>query len=663
MYFILRSARQPSVSKSMLNILLLEDDSIDCELIGQTLSRNDIAATIHQVGNRRDFLDYLNQRLPDIILADYVLPTFDGLAALKLAKAICPEVPFILVSGVLGEEQAIEALKQGATDYILKQRLERLGTAVKRALREHRERRERQLVTKALQQTDDLLRAIVDASPVGIVTLTRDQRVMTWNTTAETLYGWSADAVVDHPLSLTLPQQQPAFDHLFEQVLNSGMVADQEFQHLRQGGSVIDVSLSLTPLHDGDGQIYGVVMTTVDITQSKQIEAQRQNFLEQERRARAAAETANRVKDEFLAVLSHELRTPLNAIVGWIKLIQRGGLKPEILQRAFDTIERNALAQTQLIDDLLDISRFIRGQVSLNIQPVKVSKLIQATVDTLRPAAEAKLIQVNVEAAPDTGSILADPNRLQQVFWNLLSNAIKFTPTAGTVTVKASAEYGYLTIQVQDSGIGISPDFLPQVFDYFRQADSSTTRSQGGLGLGLAITRRLVELHGGTIYVDSPGPDQGTTFTVCMPIRQTPPALRVGEIAPADSLSLRGIKAVVIDDEVDAQKLLSLTLEQWGAQVKIASDTTNALALLHEFQPDIIISDIGMPHEDGFSFLQRVRACSDRTIRNTPAIALTAYARDEDRDKVFAVGYQDHITKPYEPAEIVDAVSALVERS
>ena len=663
MYFPLQSARQPSVSTSMLNILLLEDDSIDCELIGQTLSRNDIAATVHRVGNRRDFLDYLNQRLPDIILADYVLPTFDGLAALKLAKTICPEVPFILVSGVLGEEQAIEALKQGATDYILKQRLERLGPAVKRALREHRERRERQLVTKALQQTDDLLRAIVDASPVGIVTLTRDQRVMTWNTTAETLYGWSADAVVDHPLSLTLPQQQPAFDHLFEQVLNSGMVANQEFQHLRQGGSVIDVSLSLTPLHDGDGQIYGVVMTTVDITQSKQIEAQRQNFLEQERRARSAAETANRVKDEFLAVLSHELRTPLNAIVGWIKLIQRGGLKPEILQRAFDTIERNALAQTQLIDDLLDISRIIRGQVSLNIQPVKVSKLIQATVDTLRPATEAKSIQVNVEAAPDAGSILADPNRLQQVFWNLLSNAIKFTPTAGTVTVKASAEYGYLTIQVQDSGIGISPDFLPQVFDYFRQADSSTTRSQGGLGLGLAITRRLVELHGGTIYVDSPGPDQGTTFTVCMPIRQTPPALHVEEIAPEDSLSLQGIKAVVIDDEVDAQELLSLTLEQWGAQVKIASDTTNALALLHEFQPDIIISDIGMPHEDGFSFLQRVRACSDRTIRNTPAIALTAYARDEDRDKVFSVGYQDHITKPFEPAEIVDAVSALVERS
>lgn len=645
----------------MPHILLLEDDPLDRELIDSILRKNGIEGNTTQVTHQDAFLEYLKNHQPDLILSDYVLPRFDGIAALDLAQTLCPDVPFILVSGVLGEEQAIDALKRGATDYVLKQRLERLGPAVQRALREKQEQRERQMVTRALRQTDDLLSAIVDASPVGIVTLNRSGRVITWNPTAEKIYGWLAREVIDHPLPLLPEGEQAYFAECFNQVLDNNTVANLECRHLQRSGVPIDISLSLAPLHDGDDHIYGVVMTAVDITLHKQIETQRQTLLQQERHARAAAETANRVKDEFLAILSHELRTPLNAILGWIKLIQKGGLKPEILQRAFDTIERNAIAQTQLIDDLLDISRIIRGQVNLILQPVDIAALLQTTVDTLGPAATAKSIQVNLDLSPDVGYILGDMNRLQQIFWNLLSNAIKFTPEAGSVTIRGDVEQNRLNLQVQDSGIGIEPDFLPHMFDYFRQADSSTTRSQGGLGLGLAITRRLIELHGGTIQVESPGLNQGTTFTVTLPIRNPQPPARHDGDKDSQAQSLQGIKAIVVDDEVDAQALLKLVLEDGGAQVESVDNARQALQMVKTFRPDVIITDIGLPDQDGYSFVQTLRQYDDPTMRDIPAIALTAYAHHDDREHALSVGFQEHIAKPFEPSEVVDAVCALVK--
>jgi PAS domain S-box-containing protein len=644
----------------MLHILLLEDDPIDGELISKALSKSGIESRLTQVVNRQDFVKRLNGRSPDLILADYVLPTIDGLTAQQLAQAACPDVPFILVSGVLGEEQAVEALKQGATDYVLKQRLERLGPAVKRALREKQERTERQLVTKALRQTDELLQTIVDASPVGIITLNQNQQVMTWNPTAEQLYGWTAEEVIDHPIPCIPNEQLESFAFYFTQATNNFVISNKMVQHLKQDGSLIDISLSLAPLHDADKDTYGVVMIAVDITLHRQLEAQRLSLLEQERRARAAAENANRIKDDFLAVLSHELRTPLNAILGWIRLIQKGNLKPEVFRRALDTIERNAIIQNQLIKDLLDISRIIRGQVSLMMQPVNMSALIHETVDTLKPSAEAKSIQVTLELAPSLDKILADPNRLQQIFWNLLSNAIKFTPTEGTVTIRCNPVGDQLQVQVIDSGIGIAPEFLPYIFEYFRQADSSTTRSHGGLGLGLAITRRLVELHGGMIQVDSPGVNQGTTFTVKLPMRTSEAQRSFTQTNFSQDKSLEGVKALVVDDEIDAQALLNLILEQRGAEVKSAGSVQEALTVLEDFVPDVIIADIAMPHENGYSLLQTVRSSPDRQFCNVPAIALTAYAREEDRQKAFAAGFQKHITKPFESESLVNAVFTLV---
>jgi len=642
-----------------MHILILEDDPIDLELIKSTLHNGGVEGSITSVSNRQAFLDQLNTLIPDVILADYVLPAFGGDVALALKKEVCPDVPFILVSGVLGEEQAIEALKQGATDYVLKQRLGRLVPSVKRALRESRERQQRQQVARALHETDDLLKAIVDASPIGIITMTRSQRIITWNAAAEKLYGYQAKQLVDHALPIVPPAYQPSFDRCFNAVLQNQTVFNQELQHCTQTGNLIDVSISLAPLHDANDYVYGVVMTTSDITHRKQIEAQRLTLLQQESSARAAAESANRIKDEFLAVLSHELRTPLNAIVGWIHLMKKGNLKPDLYQRALDTIERNASAQTQLIEDLLDLSRIMRGQISLHIQTVNVAQLLTTTVDTLRPAATAKSIQVDLDIAPDVGGCLADLSRLQQICWNLLSNAIKFTSERGQVQVRAFTEEGYLHIEVADSGIGIAPDFLPHVFDHFRQADGSSTRSHGGLGLGLAICRRLVELHGGTISVDSPGLGQGATFTVVLPARQQPDQGLAGPPLAHDDANLQGIKAIVLDDEADARELLKVTLEQSGVKVACASDAVAAYQLLEAFRPDIIISDIGLPNEDGYSFLQTVRSLPDKQLSQLPAIALTAYARDEDRQNALDVGYEEHISKPFDPLQVVDLVREL----
>lgn len=661
MYSFVDTLKEKQPLTSVLQIILLEDDPIDCELIETTLRNGGIDGQFTQVSDRARFLESLEQTQSQLILADYVLPKFDGLEALAIVQDVCPEVPFILISGVLGEEQATEAMRQGATDYVLKQRLERLVPAVQRALRESQERQERQSLTLALQQTDTLLRTIVNESPVSIVTLSRDQRVMTWNAAAEKLYGWSADAVVDRPLPVIPDSRRSAHDFCFDQALQATTVVNHECQHRKKDGSLVDIDLSLAPLRDAEGQVYCVVMVATDITTRKQLDAQRLNLLEQESAARAAAEAANQLKDEFLAVLSHELRTPLNSIVGWVKLIQQGNLKPPVLEKAIDTIERNAIAQTQLIEDLLDLSRIMRGQVQLHLRQVNVATLVRAAVDTLRPAAEAKSIHVSLDLAANTVPILADPNRLQQVFWNLLSNAIKFTSASGEVTIQLSTVDDHLQVQVTDSGIGITPDFLPHVFDYFRQADGSSTRSQGGLGLGLAITRRLVELHGGTIEAASPGPDQGTTFTVSLPVRMTAtdsehPMTKTVQKTP----DLKGIKVMVVDDEADSRELVIVVLEQEGAQVESADGVQAALNRLETFQPDILISDIGMPAVNGYDFLQTVRSLPNQKLSQVPAIALTAYASEEERQRAIAAGYQVHITKPFDLKAMVATVYQLL---
>lgn len=409
-----------------------------------------------------------------------------------------------------------------------------------------------------------------------------------------------------------------------------------------------------------------------DISERKQQEQQRAELLANAQRAQKLAEEANRFKDEFLATLSHELRTPLTSIIGWVKML-RGDLVQEPLRsQALQTIERNADAQKQLIEDLMDVSRIITGKFRLDVRRVNLVSVIEAAIDTVRPAADAKGITIEQALDQSAGPVAGDPDRLQQVVWNLLSNAIKFSNKAGHIQVRLEPVESHVEVTVSDEGQGIDPQFLPNVFDRFRQADSSITRQKGGLGLGLAIARHLIELHGGTIQASSDGEGRGATFTIQLPVmaiqRDEDSAERMyprletarepGYLRP----DLVGVRVLVVDDEPDTRVLLKVALAQYGAEVKSAASAPEGLTLIQEFRPNVLIADIGMPEEDGYQFIKRVRALPETRGGRTPAAALTAYARLDDRMNALAQGFQVHIAKPINPDELALVVASLAER-
>ncbi|HZG39184.1 MAG TPA: ATP-binding protein [Nodosilinea sp.] len=384
----------------------------------------------------------------------------------------------------------------------------------------------------------------------------------------------------------------------------------------------------------------------------------RAQLYEAERLARTDAERANRVKDEFLAILSHELRSPLNPILGWSQLLQTHKLSDTQIQDALRTIERNAKLQTQLIDDLLDIAKILRGKLHLDNSPADLTLAIEAALETVKTAALAKSIVLNPVLA-DVGEVYGDGGRLQQIVWNLLSNAIKFTPTGGLVEVRLERVDHQAQIVVKDTGKGIHPDFLPYLFESFRQEDVSITRQHGGLGLGLAIVRHLVEAHGGTIAADSPGEGQGATFTVRLPLAKVTPKSPPTGVALPSRLDLTGVRVLTVDDDPDARELLAVMLTQYGAAVTAAASVAEALAVLETYRPDVLISDIGMPDMDGYTFIKQVRALPAEQGGRVPAIALTAYTRKADQQQALASGFQRHLSKPLEVEPLVKAVLAL----
>jgi len=389
-------------------------------------------------------------------------------------------------------------------------------------------------------------------------------------------------------------------------------------------------------------------------------------------RAYNDAQVANRLKDEFLATLSHELRTPLNAILGYSRMLQSGMLTPDKHAHALHTVERNATSLTQIVEDVLDVSRIISGKIRLNIQSVDLPAVVSDAIATVMPAADAKQIRVQTILDPRAAPISGDPDRMQQIVWNLVSNAVKFTPKHGTVQVRLERVNSHVEIVVSDTGAGIPPDFLPHIFERFRQADSGTTREHGGIGLGLAIVRHLVELHGGTIHAVSGGHEKGSTFRVRLPImivhHEEPLERRVH---PTTNLARRetqlpdlgGLSVLAVDDDADARSLVSETLESRGARVVAVESAQEALDTLQRTRPDILLADIGMAHTDGFDLIKRIRQSSDQAIREVPAAALTAYARAEDRMKVLQSGFQMHLAKPVDPAELIVAVASLAKRA
>jgi PAS domain S-box-containing protein len=403
----------------------------------------------------------------------------------------------------------------------------------------------------------------------------------------------------------------------------------------------------------------------------KQASQDREKLLDAERGARAEAERASRLKDEFLATLSHELRTPLNAILGWSQILRGNAENDPDLAEGLDVIERNTRVQTQLIEDLLDMSRIISGKIRLDVQRVELQDVVKAAVAAIRHSADAKNIHIQVVLDPLAGPVRGDPARLQQCFWNLLTNAVKFTPKGGKIQVTLERVNSHLDVCVVDNGQGIKPDFLPHLFERFRQADASTTRHHGGLGLGLSIVKHLVELHGGTVRAKSPGEGKGSTFCIELPLMvvhtddekpRVHPRGFSGIEAHLDHPSLAGITVLAVDDEPDARQLIKRVLEDCGARVLLAASSEEAIALLRENRPHLIISDIGMPQEDGYAFIRKVRALSDEKGGNIPAAALTAFARAEDRTRALRAGFQTHVAKPVEPTELTAVVASLTSR-
>ncbi len=958
------------VTELAVEVLHLEDSDLDAEFVRQRLEKSELPVKIRRAVDRASFVRELKSNSVDIILSDYEVPGFDGFDALDLARQLKPEIPFVFVSGAMGEDLAIETLKRGATDYVLKDRLTRLGSAVERALAEARERTERRKVeqraTKLLEGLADgfvvldreFRMTYVNAAFEGMVSKRRDlllnesletafpretadalrqrlwpvlerrdaveeefevagwnrwftikatrsdnsvvvqfrevtesrrsQRelrtaeerfsfvrkssgvgfwycdlpfdVLEWDETVKAHFHLPQDAIVTietfydrlHPedreptrqaIQASIEQHRPyaidyrtvspdglsvkwiraigrsAYDDSGRAVRFDGITVDltdrveienrardqaQELAAINHVGrvmaaeldlarlvqSITDATTELTgaevgaffynidnesggeyslscvsnvpadrfrqlpmprateifaPTFRGDG-----VVRLDDVTQDprfgknspydgmpaghfpvksylaapvisrsgkvlgglffghqepgvfterserviegiaaqaavaidnahlfeevRKANAEKDRLLESERTARGEVEHASRMKDEFLATLSHELRTPLNAILGWAQVLQmaKDELPPEF-QDGVEIIERNARAQTQIIDDLLDMNRIISGRIRLDIQRTDLASVIQAAMETVQPAARAKDLRLKAAVDPKAGPISADPNRLQQVFWNLLMNAVKFTPRGGKVQVIVERVNSHIEVCVADSGEGIDPGFLPHVFDRFKQADSSSTRRHGGLGLGLAIVKQLVELHGGAVWARSDGKGKGSTFTVALPLTAVsaepdtvvPRRHPQGGPGPLTELcvELEGLNILVVDDEPDARALVKRLLENCDAVVTTASSAAEAIELFRTQSFHAVISDIGMPEEDGYSLIRKIRAAEQAAGRRIPAIALTAYARAEDRVTAIVSGFQHHLTKPVEPAELIAVVASVCGRT
>jgi PAS domain S-box-containing protein len=491
-------------------------------------------------------------------------------------------------------------------------------------------------------------------------------------TTPEQMEGWGWQQVHD-------PAVLPEVLERWKTSIATGQPFDMEFPLRGADGAFRPFLTLVAPLRDAAGQVVQWFGTNTDVTQQRRAAEERELLLAGERRARGESEKQSRMKDEFLATLSHELRTPLNAILGWSQILRArsGGLVggDDHLRQGLEVIDRNARAQTRIVDDLLDMSRIIAGKVRLDVQRVPLAPVIEAAVETVGPAAVAKGVRLQVVLDPHAGPVSADPARLQQVFWNLLSNSVKHTKRGGRVQVVLERIHSDLHVSVIDDGEGVSPEFLPHVFDRFRQADSSTTRPHGGLGLGLSIVKQLVELHGGTVRANSPGVGKGATFTVTLPltavhadpepdVERRHPQTASGEYRADDAcLKLGGVHVLVVDDEPDARALLKLLLEKCEALVTTAASASEALEAVRRAKPDVVISDIGMPEEDGYALIRMLRALPSDEGSDIPAVALTAYARSEDRTRALLSGFQSHVAKPVDATELVATVASLARRT
>ncbi|HSS47310.1 MAG TPA: CHASE3 domain-containing protein [Thermoanaerobaculia bacterium] len=534
---------------------------------------------------------------------------------------------------------------------------------------------EQQRNARALAEHRDRLQ--VTLASIGDAVLSTDEqgRVQILNPVAGNLVGWPPAEAEGRPLAevfhiVNEETRKPAEDPV-EKAIRLGTIVGLANHTIviSRDGRETPIEDSAAPIKDKDGKVLGVVLVFRDISERKGFQREQERLAEGERVARVQAEEANRSKDEFLATVSHELRNPLNAISGWTVILRNGPADQQASQHAAEVIERNARALARIVEDILDVSRIVTGKLHIEPRETELTPVVQAAVDAVRPAAEAKRIDIETRLEP-AGPVWGDPDRLQQVIWNLVANAVKFTSKEGKVEVRLQRAGSQVEIVVCDNGPGIASELLPYVFDHFRQADSSSTRRHSGLGLGLAIVRHLVELHGGTVAVASDGDGRGTAFTVSLPVRTlgTVPAAApaAGESterpsAPAAETPLRGLRTLVVEDDPDSLEMVCMLLAQRGADVRPAASTAEAMAVIERWKPDLLISDLGMPEEDGYTLIRRVRALPAEHGGQVPAVALSARTRPEDRIEALSAGFQMHISKPVAPAELL-AVAVTLAR-
>ncbi|HZI89522.1 MAG TPA: PAS domain S-box protein, partial [Candidatus Polarisedimenticolia bacterium] len=531
---------------------------------------------------------------------------------------------------------------------------------------------------KALAMQQEWFRVTLNSIGDAVIATDESARVIFLNGTAERMTGWDSEEAVGKPLADVFHIQNEKTGmraaNPAEQVLATHRVVGLENHTVLVGrdGTRRPIDDSAAPILDSSGEVLGVVLVFRDVTERRRLESERQTavqererLLESERAARADAERANRVKDDFLAMVSHELRTPLNAILGWTDLLRHSQPDEATLRHGLEVVARNTRIQSQLISDLLDISRIVTGKLRLEVQRVDPVGAVEASVESVLHAAEQKGVEIRTEIEPSVGAVMGDPARLQQIVWNLLTNAIKFTPQGGHVLVRLASVGSGVEITVRDTGMGIRRELFQDLFERFRHT-GATTRNYGGLGLGLSIVKHLVELHGGNVRASSPGEGQGATFTIELPLagdgrslRPLPTEKQDGE-ALSHRISLAGVAVLVVEDEADTRDLIRRVLESHEADVFLAATAAEAMEVLTAARPHILISDIGLPETDGYELMRRVRM-SGTPQASLPAIALTAFARSEDRMRALRAGYQTHVAKPVEPAELVATVASLME--
>ena len=669
----IESNQQQSHLKSKIQnlkfkILLVDDNADMRNYITHLLGDKYV---IEAVADGNSALAAARRIVPDLVLSDVMMPGLDGFALLQALRADSQtkEVPIVLLSARAGEDSRVEGLQSGADDYLIKpfsarELLARVETNLQLG----------QLRQQARRESEERLRLAIESAELGTWDFDPIAGTLKWDEHCKAMFGLAPNAEVNYHVFLAglHPEDRHRMHEVVQQAINpaSGGKLDVEYRTIGiEDGVERWIAAKGQSYFDRAGQAVRFIGTVLNITEKKCVEAEREQLLKRERVAREQAQAANRIKDEFLAVLSHELRTPLNPILGWTKLLKSGRCDAIKTQQALDTIERNAQLQIQLIEDLLDISRILQGKLVLNVTSVDLSTVIANAIDTMRLAANVKSIQIHPHLPSKAMPIvMGDAARLQQVVWNLLSNAIKFTPNYGQIHIALSkveqAENILAQITVRDTGIGIDSEFLPHLFEYFRQEDSSITRKFGGLGLGLAIASQIVELHGGTIRADSPGKGLGTTFTVSLPILRTYP---IELTLPSDSNTrmpipapLDGLQILIVDDDLDSLELIAFVLQQEGAIVTVAGSVPEALQALANANYDLLISDIGMPGIDGYQFIHQLRALSPKLGGQIPAIALTAYAGEMDLQLALEAGFQKHISKPVEPEQLVKTISSLL---